>query len=319
MAVTRGNGAILASRNGASVHSYKTPFLLAPMPAGREEGVARFDGRQWFGDGRARVAAWRRFPDLDLVGIVAVDELTAMAPFRVHREAQLTGAWLYSAGFLLAALAATGLYVHLRWRQFQVESIRATYRLATEDAGEGFFINRPLRDLHDVVRDFSIVDCNQHGAAMFGKRPEELIGHRLSEFYQGELFRKACERLCQALDTGLYDRELPVAAAPDQPLQARWIRYKAVRAGNDLAVTIRDISESKAHLTELERRSNSTRSPACRTATGSSATCRRRSPGRAREDMDWRCCSSTWTASRPSTTPSAMRPATSCCAPSPSA
>ncbi|CAN7275507.1 bifunctional diguanylate cyclase/phosphodiesterase [Massilia sp. LjRoot122] len=257
VAVTRGNGAILASRNGASVHSYKTPFLLAPMPAGREEGVARFDGRQWFGDGRARVAAWRRFPDLDLVGIVAVDELTAMAPFRVHREAQLTGAWLYSAGFLLAALAATGLYVHLRWRQFQVESIRATYRLATEDAGEGFFINRPLRDLHDVVRDFSIVDCNQHGAAMFGKRPEELIGHRLSEFYQGELFRKACERLCQALDTGLYDRELPVAAAPDQPLQARWIRYKAVRAGNDLAVTIRDISESKAHLTELERRSNS--------------------------------------------------------------
>ncbi len=257
VAVTRSDGTILASRNGASVHSYKTPFLLAPVSAERAEGVARLEGRQWFGDGRVRVAGWRRFPDLDLVGIVALDELTAMAPYQAQREAQLKDAWWNSAGLLLAALVATSLYVQSRWRQYQVESIRTTYRLATEDAGDGFFINRPLRDLHGKVRDFSIVDCNQHGAAMFGKRPDELIGHRLSEFYQGELFRKSCERLCNALATGIYERELPVTSAPDQPLKANWIRYKAVRAGTDLAVTIRDISESKAHLDELEQRSNS--------------------------------------------------------------
>lgn len=257
VAVTRSDGSILASRSGDSVHSYRTPFLLAPLPSGKPFGVARLDSRQWFADGRTRVAGWQPFPDLDLAGIVGIDEELAMAPYLANRAAQLAGAWWNTAWLLLAALAATGIYVHARWRQYQVEAIRSTYRLATEDAGDGFFINRPLRDLHGVVRDFAIVDCNQHGAAMFGKRPEELIGHRLSEFYQGELFQRACERLCRALETGIYDRELPVPPAPDQPLRARWIRYKAVRADGDLAVTIRDISESKAYLSELERRSNS--------------------------------------------------------------
>ncbi|RZA35233.1 MAG: EAL domain-containing protein [Lysobacteraceae bacterium] len=257
VAVTRTSGAVLASRAGAVVHSYRAPFLLAPMPGGRPEGAARLDHGRWFADGRTRVTGWRQFPALDLVGIVGVDEVSGMAPYRAHRDLQLAGAWWNTGWLILAALAATAFYIHARWRQYQVESIRSTYRLATEDAGEGFFIHRPLRDLHGVVRDFGIVDCNQYGAAMFGKRAEELIGHRLSEFYQGELFDRACRRLCSAFDSGFYERELPVPPAPEQPLQARWIRYKAVRAGSDLAVTIRDISESKAHLTELERKSNS--------------------------------------------------------------
>jgi diguanylate cyclase (GGDEF)-like protein len=203
------------------------------------------------------VVGWRPFPGLGLIGVVGVDEYSAMAPFRAHRAAQLNGAWWNTAWIVLATLLATSFYVHARWKQHQIETIRSTYRLATEDASEGFFINRPLYDAHGGVQDFEIVDCNQYGADMFGKQPEQLIGHRLSEFYRGQLFSAACEGLRQALDTGWYDRELQVTPAPDQLLKARWIRYKAVRAGGDLAVTIRDISESKAQLTELERRSNS--------------------------------------------------------------
>ncbi|VXC72793.1 EAL domain-containing protein [Massilia sp. 9I] len=257
VAVTRTDGAILATRTGDTVHSYHRPFLRAPMPGASAQGVALLGGRRWFGDGRMRVVGWRPFPDLGLVGIVGIDQYSAMASYRAHRAHRFAAASWNSAWILLAGLLATGIYVHARWRQHQVETIRASYRLATEDAADGFFINRPLRDRRGAVRDFSVVDCNQHGAAMFGKRPEDLIGRRLSEFYEGELFQRACERLCQALETGFYERELPVAPGVDQPLQARWIHYKAVRAGGDLAVTIRDISESKAHLTELERRSNS--------------------------------------------------------------
>ncbi|QOY93397.1 EAL domain-containing protein [Massilia sp. UMI-21] len=255
--VARKDGTILATRTGATVRSFRAPFLLAPLPSGAPEGEIRLDSRRWFADGRARAVGWHTFPGRDLIGIVGLDEYSAMASYRSRREAELAGAWGDTGWLMLAALAATLIYVHARWRQYQVEAIRATYRLATEDAGDGFFINRPLRDRHGVIRDFSVVDCNQHGAAMFGRQPEDLIGHRLSEFYQGELFRKACARLSHALDTGIYDRELPVAPGPDQPLKARWVRYKAVRADGDLAVTIRDVSESKAHLTELERRSNS--------------------------------------------------------------
>ncbi|MFC5479523.1 EAL domain-containing protein [Massilia suwonensis] len=255
--LARHDGTLMATRRGGTVHTYKTPFLLAPVPGESPAGVARLDGARWFADGRARVAGWRPFPDLDLVGIVGVDEYAAMAPFRAHRDAALASAWWNTAWLMLAAMLASSFYVHAKWKQHQIETIRSTYRLATEEAGEGFFINRPLYDLHGVVHDFEIVDCNQFGADMFGKHPMQLIGHRLSEFYRGALFRTACERLCEALETGVYDRELPVPAAPDQLLKARWIHYKAVRAGGDLAVTIRDISENKAHMTELERRSNS--------------------------------------------------------------
>ncbi|MCC2955996.1 EAL domain-containing protein [Massilia sp. IC2-477] len=257
VAVVVADGALVASRSGATVHSMGAPFLLAPLPLGVPSGVAQPDGGLRFADGRARVVGWRPFSELGLVGVVGVDQYTALAPYRAHRQEQLAGAWWNTAWLALAALLASAVFVHAKWRRHQVETIRATYRLATEDAGEGFFINRPLRDLQGVVRDFLVVDCNQFGADMFGKQPRELIGHRLSEFYQGELFRAACARLCQALDTGLYDRELPVTPSAEQPLKPQWIRYKAVRAGDDLAVTIRDISEGKAHLTELERRSNS--------------------------------------------------------------
>ncbi|MFC0252923.1 bifunctional diguanylate cyclase/phosphodiesterase [Massilia consociata] len=250
------DGVVRASRKGGSVSSVRAPFLLAPPPADRPEGVMRLDG-SWFADGRARITGWRPIPGLGLVGLVGVDEYSAMAAFRDHRQDALNRAWWNTAWLALAALLATSFYVHAKWKQHQIETIRATYRLATEDAGEGFFIHRPLRDAHGRVVDFEVVDCNQYGAAMFGKQTQQVVGHRLSEFYQGELFHAACERLCQALETGLFDKEIPVRGAPETLLKALWIRYKAVRAGDDLAVTIRDISESKAHLTELERRSNS--------------------------------------------------------------
>ncbi|MDB5747009.1 MAG: signal transduction protein [Massilia sp.] len=255
--LTGADGVVRASRSGSVVHSLGAPFLLAPLPADKPQGVTRLDGKRWFADGRTRVVGWQPIPDLGLVGIVGVDEYSAMAGYRRDRQAALAGAWWNTAWLTLAALLATSFYVHAKWKQHQIEAIRSTYRLATEDAGDGFFINRPLRDLHGAVRDFEVVDCNQHGADMFGKHPQQLIGHRLSEFYHGELFRAACARLCEALDTGLHDSEIPVTRASGQLLKAQWIRYKAVRAGDDLAVTIRDISETKAHLSELERRGNS--------------------------------------------------------------
>jgi diguanylate cyclase len=254
--MTWADGTVLASRSGRTIYSSRAPFILAPMPGDKKEGVRLLAGPGWFADGRARVVGWRTFPGLGLIGMVGVDESSAMAAYQVHRQAELNGAWWETAEIVLAMLLVSSFYVHAKWKQHQLEAIRSTYRLATEDAGEGFFIHRPLRDAHGVVRDFDIVDCNQYGADMFGKNPQQLIGHRLSEFYQGKLFDAACARLCQALDTGVYDRELHVPAAADQLLKASWIRYKVVRADGDLAVTIRDISESKEHLSELERRSN---------------------------------------------------------------
>lgn len=251
------DGVVRATRSGNVTHPVSRPFLLAPMPADQPAGVARLEGKRWFADGRTRVVGWQRMDDLGQVAMVGVDEYSAMASYRDERRNALLGAWWNSAWLALAALLATSFYVHAKWKQHQMETIRATYRLATEDAAEGFFIHRPLRDLHGRVKDFAVIDCNQYGADMFGKHPSQLIGHHLSEFYQGEMFHMVCARLCEALDTGMYDTEIRVGTEPGSLLKAQWIRYKAVRAGDDLAVTLCDISESKAHVIELERRSNS--------------------------------------------------------------
>jgi diguanylate cyclase (GGDEF)-like protein len=251
------DGVMRASRSGSVEHSFHKPFLLAPLPSDTARGVARLDGRRWFADGRTRVVGWERMPDLGLIALVGVDEYSAMESYRHDREEELVGAWWNTAWLMLAALLGTSFYTHAKWKQHQIEIIRSSYRLATEDAGEGFFINRPLRDPEGRVRDFQIVDCNQHGADMFGKASRQLIGHRLSEFYQGELFEEACARLCEALETGRQESEVEVRSGPDRQLKAQWIRHKAVRAGEDVALTLRDISQAKAHMTELERRSNS--------------------------------------------------------------
>jgi len=256
-AVIGRDGLVRACRHGSVIHTAQEPFLLRPFQPAKPQGVARFEGKPWFADGRVRVVGWQPIPGMGLTALVGVDEYTAMAPWRSHREAALNGAWWNTAWLTLAALLATSFYVHARWKQHQIETIRATYRLATEDAGEGFFIHRPLRDRHGVVRDFDILDCNHHGANMFGKEPGELIGRRLSHFYEGRIFEDIHARLAEALETGLYESEIEVTPGPGQLLKATWVHYKVVRAGDDLAVTIRDISESKAHLTELERRSNS--------------------------------------------------------------
>lgn len=96
-AVARNDGAILATRTGETVHSYRRPFLHAPMPGAGAQGVALLGGRRWFDDGRLRVVGWRPFPDLGLVGIVGIDEYSAMASYRAHRDARLAAARWNSA------------------------------------------------------------------------------------------------------------------------------------------------------------------------------------------------------------------------------
>ncbi|KFI06838.1 hypothetical protein JN27_14345 [Massilia sp. BSC265] len=256
-AVTGRDGVVRACRHGDVEHTAEVPFLLKPFRPVVVQGVARLEGRPWFTDGRARVVGWQPIPGIGLTALVGVDEYTAMAPYRNHRETALNGAWWNTAWLTLAALLATSFYVHAKWKRHQLDTIRATYRLATEDAGEGFFIHRPLRDRHGVARDFEILDCNNHGAKMFSREPGQIIGRRLSDFFDGQIFEDIRAWLSEALEAGRFEREIEVRPRPGQLLHASWVHYKAVRAGEDLAVTIRDISESKAHLSELERRSNS--------------------------------------------------------------
>jgi diguanylate cyclase (GGDEF)-like protein len=254
LALAGSDGAIRTTRSGSTTHSTRSPLLRPPVWEQQGHGVALRDGRTWFADGRDRFVAWRPMPSYDMTALVGLEAREAMAPYWRERDDALARAWWNTCWLALATLLATSFHIVASWKKHQIDAIRAAYRLATEDAGDGFFINRPLYDKHGRVEDFEIIDCNQHGAELFGLRRQDLLGKRLTSLYQGEMAVRSRERLCEALEKGVYDGEIEVP--PNDVLKAAWLHYKAIRADGDLAVTLRDISESKAQLQELERRSN---------------------------------------------------------------
>jgi diguanylate cyclase (GGDEF)-like protein/PAS domain S-box-containing protein len=137
----------------------------------------------------------------------------------------------------------------------QLELTQATYRMATEGGNEGFYIVRPIYDnTKDAFVDFEIIDSNQRGAEFLGHPREDLIGRNMSSLYQGTNLDRPMAILRQAMESGFYEDDVEVSR--ESALQVQWIHCKIVRSHDDLAVTLRDISDAKAHVDELERRGN---------------------------------------------------------------
>lgn len=219
-----------------------------------ERGVTHLEGKKWFADQRNRFVAWRKVKGTQLIAMVGLDEEEMLAHFESEQSNALVNAYWNSFGLAVFTLMAMAFAHVLMRRKTELESARIAYRAATEEGVDGFYINRPLRDKDGRIYDYLIVDCNNRGAEIFSLKRNDLIGKTISDFYQGAVKEAAFARLQEALESGVHESEVKVSER--DRLDAEWINYKAVRSGEDLAVTIRDISDSKAHLDELERRGN---------------------------------------------------------------
>jgi diguanylate cyclase (GGDEF)-like protein len=209
-------------------------------------------GSEWFKDKRDRYVGWEIVEGAPMVAIAGLDEQQVLARYRANRDASLRIATLSTVLLAVFTLIATALSLRLAWRKHELETTRDAYRMATEGGNEGFYITRPITDRNRMIVDFKVVDCNHRAAELVGLRREELIGQRVSALYPAYLLGERMDMLRQAMDTGVYEGELE-----DRTEQGiRWVHLKAVRYGRDLAVSSRDISETKAHVAELERRSN---------------------------------------------------------------
>ncbi|WP_158590523.1 bifunctional diguanylate cyclase/phosphodiesterase [Noviherbaspirillum cavernae] len=243
------------TRIGHTVHSANVhAFVSVPRFAPQKSGSAVLNGNEWFADKRSRYVGWHaveRYPLIAMAGLDAQDMLT---PYRENRAAAIRtalGATLALAVFTLIAMI---LSLRLAWRKHQLEMTRTTYRMATEGGNEGFYISRPIRDVHGAIVDFMTIDCNQRGAELFLHRREELIGKTISTLYDRTPSDRIIKLLCLAMEAGSHETELEVPG--ESPFTGRWAHLKAIRSDGDLAVTLRDISDTKAHVAELERRSN---------------------------------------------------------------
>ena len=250
--VRRTDGPLLATKVGREKGEIRIFYRQPPVFA--SPSGASVEPAEKFRDNHARIVAWNKLSDYPLVALAATSEQEAYAGFH-NIERRYIGAATAASIFLLM-FAAIGMFFSMRlaWRRQQAEEIKETYRLAVDAAREGFYMLRPLLDANGQAIDYQIEDCNERGAAMLGYKRAEIIGIRLSAVYDEEFLAIALAELRRGLDAGFYEADLRVD--PRSRIRAGWVNQRLLRSGPGLAVTMRDISDAKAHEEELSTLAN---------------------------------------------------------------
>ena len=243
---------ILTTRTGQTIYPPGAPaFISAPLFGPRAGGSTLLDGNEWFEDKRSRYVGWRAVKGYPLTAVVGLDTAAVLEPFRLHKEQALQNTRWATMALAIFALIAAALSLRLAWRKHNMELMQNTYRMATEGGNEGFYIARPIWQKDDSIADFEIIDCNQRGAELVRHRREELIGKSVLSLYAGADPDRMLGMLREAMQMGAFEVEVEVQS--DSPFVTRWAHLKIMRSDGDLAVTLRDISDAKAHIAELER------------------------------------------------------------------
>jgi diguanylate cyclase (GGDEF)-like protein len=245
---------VRATRIGNSVNTPNFQPLVSVPRFQSESASALMNGNTWFSDKRSRYVGWSKVEGYPLTTMSGLDQQAVLAPYWAGRASAIREAVWATVALAVFAVIAMALSILLAWRKQQLELTQTTYRIATEGGSEGFYIARPIHAANGSIVDFEVVDCNHRGAEFLRQRREELIGKRVSTLYNQVDSRRLMGMLRQAEEAGFYesDEEVPGASA----LMLQWVHVKVVRSDGELAITLRDISETKAHVEELERRGN---------------------------------------------------------------
>ena len=244
LSVRNQEGKLFASKMGDQLRElpmvYLTPPVFPHQPGSALHAAARFV------DGRARIVAWHGVPGYPLVAVAGLAQDEVLAPLDVRvRGYQLTA---FTLTLLIMTLAAGGMAVTVRiaWRRHHLLRTRQALGVVAESGADGFFAWRALSDRRGAVADFQLADCNERGATMYGRRKAELIGQKLSMLcpdpaYFGQLRRAYID----AMTAGFHEDEVRVD--PSSRHDAVWLHRRMARTADGLVMTLRDISERRAH------------------------------------------------------------------------
>ncbi|HCY64200.1 MAG TPA: GGDEF-domain containing protein [Oxalobacteraceae bacterium] len=244
------DGPILAVKSGnkTSGDVYRTTPVFSEKSSVIEESPEKFEDRQ------ARIVSWEKLDKYPLVAIAMLSRQDAFSAFESMARRYRNMASAASLFLVLLACTGTVAAARLAWRRQQAEDVKVTYRAATDAANEGFYIMRPLFDGDGLVSDFEFEDCNERGGALIGLGRSDIVGHKLSEMVPGGARRDLLPILGRAMDIGFYEDEIRVS--PPSRIKATWIYRRLVRTNAGLTLTLRDISQDKAHEQALAAMAN---------------------------------------------------------------
>lgn len=242
------------TRIGQKVYSPEAPALLAYPELEPESGSIQLDGGKWFKDKRSRYVGWDTTAKYFLCAMAGLDQQEVMSPYWAYRANTIDYAMLATSALAAFTVVAMTLSFGLAFRKYKLEVAETSYRIATEGVNDGLYVVHPIRNANGAVIDFEMIDSNHRGAELLHERREELIGKKISALYEAVNPGFLVQCMHKAMEQGLYEDDVQVPSGSS--LKMRWVHLKVVPSEGELAITLRDITESKAHLAELERRSN---------------------------------------------------------------
>lgn len=231
-----------------------TGKIYRQNPIFPQQNGAWYEPASKFRDSQARIVSWKKIEGYPLVAIAAISEKNAFAAY--WRNVKSVKQTALAATVIIALFSIIAMYFSIRQarRKEQAEEVKTVFRIATDAANEGFYMVRPVYAVDGTVVDFRFEDCNERGANLIGKNKESTIGYTLSQILPASYLEEALNVYRQAMEKGFYEDELRLPSS--SPVKATWIYRRLVRSGDGLAITLRDISQAKAHEQALSSLAN---------------------------------------------------------------
>ena len=125
---------------------------------------------------------------------------------------------------------------------------RGAARSALYDLASGgldaTYLLRTVRDADGGVVDFTLRDCNARATEQLARPREALLGRRWGALFTTPRARQMFAEYARVAETGVpFEAEFAVT---DPAVQAAWLRVRAVRVGDGVAVAAQDITARKA-------------------------------------------------------------------------
>ena len=243
IALFKKDGSPLVARTAESSPGRQVGFRSPPLLDG-DMGVSIMPGTT-FTDGEERIVSWYTLRDYPLLAVSGMSTKDIYASFRERANDYTIIATACSIFLAICAIVGMLLSLRLAIRKRETEKAREAYGIVTEGGNDGFYMWRAVRNKDGELIDFEVLDCNERGAAIFGKNKAEFIGSHASRHYSPEYFDKLLPTFREAMETGYYEDEYLIPS--DSPLHTTWLHRKMVRNKLGLVITVRDVSEAKAH------------------------------------------------------------------------
>jgi diguanylate cyclase (GGDEF)-like protein/PAS domain S-box-containing protein len=165
------------------------------------------------------------------------------------------------AMLLLFALVAAGVFLLRRRLKPLTEALRNAreeasrvamqFKSAAESSLDAYFIMDAVRNRNNAIDDFRIRYLNASGEVLIGRPSEDVIGRTLGEVLPAEQAAFFLGRYRRIVATG---EALSEEFRTSGDVAASWVAHQAVKLGDAVSVTARDISEQKVVEAQLRSR-----------------------------------------------------------------